>query len=127
MKASKTLSPWLLAGILAAITCDTFAQRADSNIDPSPASAIAAISPAPPEPLLVLKAGHTTLILDPATHDLPAYESRINAEWIDSIEMITGDDAMTEYGLAGRNGVIVIHFLAAYTLPSDFPQAPDEG
>jgi hypothetical protein len=83
--------------------------------------------PAPPEFLLVLQADDKTVILDPETHDVPAFESVVDSRWVQSIEMITGEEALSRYGLKGRNGVIIIQFKPNYVFPLGLPEAMKDG
>jgi len=113
---------FLLAGVLACVAQLACAQdnsaAADFQVSPPPA---------PPEFLLVLQADDKTVILDPETHDMPAVESAVDSQWVQSIEMITGEEALSRYGLKGRNGVIIIQFKPNYVFPLGLPEAVKDG
>ena len=113
---------FLLAGVLACVAQLACAQDNSTAVDfqVSPSSA-------PPEFLLVLQADDKTVILDPETHDMPSLESAVDSRWVQSIEMITGEEALSRYGLKGRNGVIIIQFKPNYVFPLGLPEAMKDG
>ncbi|MGC3943972.1 MAG: hypothetical protein QM762_05460 [Chryseolinea sp.] len=114
----------LLAGFFACVAQLACAQ--DNNI----AVSDVLITPppsAPPEFLLVLRTDDKTVIVDPETNDMPAVESAVDTRWVQSIEMLTGEDALSRYGLKGRNGVIIIQFKPNYVLPLGLPEAVKDG
>lgn len=113
---------FLLAGILACAAHLASAQDGGSSdflITPPPSS--------PPEFLLVLRTDNKTVIVDPETHDMVAYESAVDAAWVQSIEMISGDEGESRYGAKGKNGVIIIQFKPNYVLPLTLPEAVRSG
>jgi hypothetical protein len=113
---------FLLAGVLACV-----AQLACAQDNNAVADFQVAPPPAPPEFLLVLQADDKTVILDPETHDVPSLESTVDSRWVQSIEMITGEEALSRYGLKGRNGVIIIQFKPNYVFPLGLPEAVKDG
>lgn len=112
----------LLAGAFACIAQFACGQdnSAVNDIPSTPPSA-------PPEFLLVLRADNKTVIVDPETHDMPSVESSVDTQWVQSVEMITGEEALSRYGLKGRNGVIIIQFKPNYVLPLGLPEAVKDG
>ena len=115
---------FFLAGVLACAAQLACAQdnnaASDALIVPPPPSA-------PPEFLLVLRTDDKTVIIDPETHDMPSVESSVDTQWVQSIEMITGEEALSRYGLKGRNGVIIIQFKPNYVFPLGLPEAVKDG
>jgi|GEM_PF-1808786 len=113
----------LLAGILACV-----AQLACAQDNNNAVTEIAvAPSSAPPEFLLVLRSDDKTVIVDPELHDMPSVESAVDTRWVQSVEMITGEEALSRYGLKGRNGVIIIQFKPNYIFPLGLPEAVQDG
>lgn len=113
---------FFLAAVLACLAQFACAQdngEASDNIIGPP--------PPPPEFLLVLKSDDKTVILDPETHDMPSIESAVDTRWVQSIEMITGEDAFSRYGIKGRNGVIIIQFKPNYVFPLGLSEAVKDG
>jgi hypothetical protein len=113
----------LLAGVVVCIAQFACAQ---DNISAAEQAAVRVTSQ-PPNPLLVLHADNKTIVLDPEVHDMPAFESRVDARWVQSIEMLSGDEAYSRYGNRGRNGVIIIEFKPNYIFPLDFPEPVKDG
>lgn len=113
---------FLVAGLLAVSAQLACAQGNNSVTDFQ-----ASMPSEPPEFLLVLKVDNKTLIVDPETHDMPAFESAVDARYVQSIEMLTGEDALNRFGLKGRNGVIIIQFKPNYILPLGLEEAAREG
>ncbi|MEJ1241228.1 hypothetical protein WBG78_23975 [Chryseolinea sp. T2] len=113
----------LLIGLIACVAQLACAQ--DSNTAVSEFQV--APPPAPPEFLLVLRTDDKTVIVDPETNDMPAIESVVDARWVQSVEMITGEEALSRYGLKGRNGVIIIQFKPNYVFPLGLPEAIKDG
>lgn len=88
------------------------------------------ITPAPSEPpefLLVLETAQRTFIIDPEVQDMVAFESAVDVSSVEAIEMISGEEGITRFGLKGRNGVIIIQFKPDYTLPSALTDAVTDG
>jgi hypothetical protein len=113
---------FFVAGILACLAQLACAQgnNAVTELQVPPPSA-------PPEFLLVLRTGDKTVIVDPETNDMPSVESSVDASWVQSVEMITGDEALSRFGLKGRNGVIIIQFKPNYVFPLGLPEAVNDG
>jgi len=113
---------FFLAGVLAFAAQLAWAQdnsSADFLVTPPPST--------PLEFLLVLRTDDRTVILDPETQDMASYESAVDTKWVQSIEMITGDEAYSKYGSKGKNGVIVIQFKSNYVLPLGLPEGTKDG
>jgi hypothetical protein len=113
---------FFLAGVFACVAQMACAQdnNAATELQVPPPSA-------PPEFLLVLRTADKTVIVDPETNDMPSVESAVDASWVQSVEMITGDEALSRYGLKGRNGVIIIQFKPNYVFPLGLPEAVNDG
>ena len=116
-----------LRGFLLAVAFGCVAQLAWAQDNIGVSDYLVTPPPAPPEFLLVLQADNKTVILDPETHDMPALESAVDSRWVQSIEMITGEEALSRYGSKGRNGVIIIQFKPNYVFPLTLPEALKDG
>ena len=113
---------FFLVGILACASQLAFGQANSSDdylITPPPSK--------PLEFLLVLRTDDKMVILDPETHDMESFESSVDTRWVQSIEMLTGEDGYSKYGPKGKNGVIVIQFKPNYVLPLGLPEAVKDG
>lgn len=65
-------------------------------------------------PLVILKVDGRTCAISPSGKFLHARKSRrtlkkLNADWIQSIDVIKGKEATDKYGEDGKNGVLVLH------------------
>ena len=109
---------FFLAGVFACV-----AQLACAQDEGSSTAIVGPPSSSPPEFLLVLKTVNKTLIVDPEKHDMMAYESSVDTNWVQSIEMISGEEAVSRFGFQGRNGAIIIQFKPEYVLPLGLPEA----
>jgi hypothetical protein len=125
MASIMKLRGYLVAAALGCVA--QFACAQDNNNAVDAVDFLVTPPPAPPEFLLVLKADDKTLILDPETHDMPSMESAVDTRWVQSIEMITGDEALSRYGNKGKNGVIIIQFKPNYVFPLSLPEAVKDG
>ena len=113
---------FFLVGILACaaqLACAQDGSSSDFLVTPPPSS--------PLEFLLVLRTDDKTVILDPETQDMTSFESAVDTKWVQSIEMITGEEAYSKYGSKGKNGVIVIQFKPNYVLPLGLPDGTKDG
>ena len=61
----------------------------------------------PPTPLVILKSGNETIEFDPAKGDTLDNDA-LKPEWIESISVLSSDEAKDVYGKKGADGVIII-------------------
>jgi hypothetical protein len=71
-----------------------------------------------PAPLYVLKADDKVAEIDPEKNKEFSVNS-LKPDWIESVDVLTGDKARAEFGEKGRNGVIIIQFKSYYILSKE--------
>ena len=70
------------------------------------------------QPLYVLKADDKTVEIDPTKNEQFKMET-LESGWIKSIEVLSPESALGEYGARGRNGVVVVQFKSYYILSKE--------
>jgi hypothetical protein len=69
-------------------------------------------------PLYVLKADDKTVEIDPAKNEGFKMEM-LDSDWIKSVEVLTAESALQEYGTRGQNGVVIVQFKSYYILSKE--------
>ena len=71
-----------------------------------------------PVPLVILKSSTVVIEIDPAKGDTLNHHA-IKSEAIESVDMVSGEDAIETYGEKGSRGVIVITLKDNYVVNKD--------